>query len=487
LFLTDILRLGYLWVKVVFLGGAQANILCQAYQSLATSAEVFWLDGSKELSREQEEVLASADAMALQARGAPLSFDLEDIEAKGEPIWFPELSLDFLWPFAGQPHIRNSWDSLFAEGPFPVELGDAYLNRRLQRREALETIEEAYLALDVAATIDLDAYKQLVLERQREIDALCGSDFAWLIESEFRSRPLFVNSLVPTPELLRAIAGPLFARLPGGAVPSEDWHPPGRFPPEAPIHPSVAAHFGITWTNRRLYRSWTGVGIDFPEYVRRYLAFAEGPELEHGLRLAANARNEEALARLESAVARPMGRRSLSAQHALALLEGVDDAAGDEAELSRATELLGFGRAEAAEAELLASLARAPRWVAAWLLLADIREKRGDGAGRVEALRQAISLRPNDPAVHGRLTHALVALSDWRGAAASAENEAALNPANPHTRAFLAAVLERLGEPERARMHIRRAVEIISGDPQYEALRGELAKRWVSKASNAPA
>jgi len=185
-------------------------------------------------------------------------------------------------------------------------------------------------------------------------------------------------------------------------------------------------------------------------------------------------------------MSRPMGQRSLSAQRALALLKGVDDAAGDEGELSRAVELLGLGRAEAAEAEMLASLARNPRWGAAWLLLAEIREKRGDGAGRVEALRQAISLRPNDSAVHGRLTHALAAISDWRGASASAENEAVLNPDNPHTRAFLAAVLERLGEPERARMHIRRAVEIISADPQYEELRGELAKRWVTKTGDAP-
>jgi len=274
-------------VKVVFLGGGQANVLCQAYRSLMPSAEVVWLDGSQHVSRAQEEALAGADVMALQARGARLSVDLEEIDAKGEQIWFPELGLDFLWPFAGQPHISNSWDVLFPEGPFPVELGDAYLNRRLQRREAPEAIEEAYIALDVAATIDLDAYKQLVLDRQSEIDALCGSDFASRLDSEFRLQPLFANSLAPLPELLRAIANALFARLPGDAALSEAWRPAGALPPEAPIHPSVAAHFGLRWTNSRYYRTWTGEGIDFPEYVRRYLAFAEGSELEHGLRLAA--------------------------------------------------------------------------------------------------------------------------------------------------------------------------------------------------------
>jgi len=484
-------------VKVVFLGGRQTDILCQAYRLLSPAADVVWLDASQELSRPQEEVLASADVMALQARGAPLSVALEEIEAKGEQIWFPELSLDFLWPFGGQPHISNTWDALFAEGPFPVELGDAFLNRRLQGPERLELIERAYLALDITAAIDLDAYKHLVLERQGEIDALCGSDFASFVESEFRSKPLFVNSLVPTPELLRAVAGPLFARLPGGCTLSEDWRPMGAAAPEAPIHPRVAAHFGLGWTNRRRYRSWTGEGIDFREYVRRYLAFAEGPELEHGLRLAAEARDEEALLKLESAVARPMGGRSGSARRALALLKGSDgaDAGFDDAdddeigarERARAVELLGLDRAEEAEAETLAILARDPESSQAWLLLAEIREKRGDGVGRVAALREGIGRRPDDLALNGRLTLALAAMSDWRGAVASAENEAALNPENPYTRAFLAAVLERLGEPERAQKHLARAVEIIAAGPQYADLRGELAKRQIDvAASDAP-
>jgi tetratricopeptide (TPR) repeat protein len=483
-------------VKVVFLGGRQADILCRAYRSLYPAAEVLWLDASQELSRSQEEVLASADVMALQARGSPLSFALDEIEAKGEQIWFPELSLDFLWPFGGQPHISNTWDALFPEGPFPVELGDAFLNRRLQGRERFDVIERAYLALDVGATVDLDAYKHLVVERQGEIDKLCGSDFASLIESEFRSRPLFVNSLVPASELFRAVAELLFARLPGGCVLGEDWRPMGAAAPEAPIHPRVAAHFGLGWANGRRYRSWTGEGVDFRGYVRRYLAFAEGPELEHGLRLAAEGRNEEALFNLEIAVARPMGGRSASARRALALLKGSAgaDAAFDEPdddeigarERARAVELLGLDRAEEAEAEMLAIIARDPESTETWLLLAEIREKRGDGAGRIAALREGIARRPDDLALNGRLTLALAAMSDWRGAVESAENEAALNPENAHARAFLAAVLERLGEPDRAQKHLARAVEIIGADPQYAALRGELAKRQVDETSETP-
>jgi len=484
-------------VKVVFLGGRQADILCRAYRALTPAADVVWLDASQELSRSQEEELASADVMALQARGAPLSFAFEEIGAKGEQIWFPELSLDFLWPFGGQPHVCNTRDALFPEGAFPVELGDAYLNRRLQGGEPLDAIEEAYLALDVAATIDLDAYKHLVLERQAEIDALCGSDFASYIETEFRSRPLFTNSLVPTPELLRAAANPLFARLPGGYALGEDWRPmAAAAAPEAPIHPNVAGHFGLGWTNGGGYRTWTGESIEFREYVRRYLAFAEGPELEHGLRFVAEGRKEEALIKLDCAVARPMGQRSSSARRALGRLKGLHsadaspesagaDEIGDRA-LAHAAALFAHDRAEEAEAETLASLAREPRSIEAWLLLAEIREKRGDGRGRVEALRQAVSLRPDDAALHGRLTLGLAAISDWRGAVASAENEAALNPDNAHTRAFLAAVLERLGEPERAKIHLAHAVEIISVDPQYAELRGELAKRRVVKATDTP-
>ena len=468
--------------------------------------DVTWLDGAFELNRAEEDQLAAADFLALQARGAPLGVDLDEIGAKGERLWFPEITADFLWPFGGQPHLFNDRDATFSEGPFPIELGDAYLNRQLQSRKRLDAIEKDYLALDVAAVVDLDAYKNMALERQGEVDQICGSDFASRIEAEFRTRPLFSNPLAPMPDLLRAVANPLFGRLPGGFSIGDDWRAEGSAALELPIHPSVATHFGLDWAKDRLCRTWAGESVGFAEYVRRYLAYSEGPELEAGLRLEWEGCTEEGVEKLQRAVKRPLGSRSDSAKWTLARAVPSNDvsvaaassaspAVGGPGEpgpevTTKAIALHKQGRESEAESETLRLLAKAPGSIEAWLLLAEIRQRRGDLAGRAAALRGAVARRPNDPALQSRLTLACADAGDYPGAAASAEAEVAMDPNNPHPRAFLSAILDALGEKERARTHILRAIEIIGENPRYVGLRQELANRLVEKsqaASPAPA
>ena len=276
-------------------------------------------------------------------------------------------------------------------------------------------MEIEYLALNVAATVDLDAFKTLSLQRQTEIDAACGVDFASRFAEEFRHRPLFVNPLAPGPELLRDLANWTFAKLALPYTLTRDWRPTGRGP-ETPLHPSLVGHFGLGWAAGRRGRLLTGEAVDFAEYVRRYLSYAEGPELEMGVATLALGDAEAALTLLEKAAARPMGRRCQSARRALTSGFLAADRSGeigaalrragapqDEA-LHPAAEACAAGRWSEAEAALLDLLKQRPGAVELHDALAQVRERRRDPAGRVAALRDAAALRPGDAHAQSRLT-----------------------------------------------------------------------------------
>ena len=444
-------------MKIVFVGRRQARQLCET--AVLCGAQAHWIDAGANLYPRDEARLDEADKLAVQV-GSPIAFDLDALAPKADRVLFPQLSLDFLWPFGGQPHARNTRDAFRRPGPYPVELGDAWLNRRLDGRERLEAVEAEYLALDIAEILDLDAYKTMALERQGEIDAACGEDYASRFEASFREKALFLNPLAPTADLLRELANATFAKLGAPFTLTQDWAPEG-FVAELPVHPSVARHFGLAWTQGRRYRVWPEDGIEFDEYVRRYLAYAEGPELEAGVRHLAEARVEAGLALLETATARPMGRRSSSARQAMTRGYLLAPRSGEAASLLRqagalnddelfsAAELCATGRWREAEAAILARAETAPS-AEVYAFLAFVREKRGDTAGRVAALRSGLTLRPLDRPLQRSLTFALAAVGDAPGAIASAGNPGRDEPARS-ARARLPRAIIRARRRQRAR------------------------------------
>ncbi len=463
-------------MNIVFFGNRQAKWLCDIYGELAERDDAQWIDIEAPLQARDRERLAAADVIATQANGRPLDFD-----ATGDRVAFPEVALDFLWPFGGQPHLRNTRDTYFPSGPFGIELGDAYLNRRLQARDSAAAIETDYLALNIAAMLDLDAYKTLALERQAEIDRACGEDFASRLAAGYCDAPLFANPQTPNPDLLRDLANRLFAKLRARFKLTKDWRPDFSRVAELPVHPSVAAHFGLSWTKGRNYRTATGERIEFAEYVRRYLAYAEGPELEAGVWLVVNGRAEEGIAKLEIATTRPMGRRSTSARRAIMAAVAAEIGVND---LSAAPEgalpLFAEQRWPEAEAAVLAALAKTPSSLPAWLLLAKVRERRLDKDGRVAALRSAARLRPHNSVLQSRLARSLADGSDLADAIAAAEADVALNPNDPQRRALLAHLLERAGDPGRAKAELAEAIAIVARDPDYAKLRSALGERRVN-------
>ena len=163
-------------------------------------------------------------------------------------------------------------------------MGDAYLNRRIETHFSPGLLVE-YVCLRIDHLIDLDGYRDIVLERQGRIDRATGTDWASAIRDNLRTRPMFYNPLHPAPWVLGEMLSRLMSTMNLKLYFTEsDISRVCAVSPELPIHPSVARHFNLTWApERRLYRMRDGDFTSFSEYVRRYLAYAEAPDADADL------------------------------------------------------------------------------------------------------------------------------------------------------------------------------------------------------------
>ena len=81
--------------------------------------------------------------------------------------------------------------------------------------------------------------------------------------------------------------------------------PSNLFPAtEAPLHPSIIAHFGLTYADSQTrYRYFSEGSFTFAEYVLRYMRYEWNFTLAEGFHLAREGHTEPAVAALERAVA----------------------------------------------------------------------------------------------------------------------------------------------------------------------------------------
>lgn len=477
---------------IVFTGNRQSELVSIIFRSLLSGrsdVSVNYVADDGDLSNDLIETLQAADVVALQERDAPRNFDLDEFDAKAERHYFPHVSVDFIWPFGGQPHVLNRIGHHLALGPFPAALGDAYLNRRIQTHVSQEVLDE-YLSLRIDSLIDLDAYRAFVLEKQRRIDRAAGSDWASSIEALTPSRPICRNPFVPAPWVLQQLVARLASELRLGlSVTTGQISQLCAEEPEMPVHPSVARHFALSWAPPgKLYRLRAGDRVSFPEYARRYLAFVEGPELELGVRAVARHDYDFALDKLRLAVERPLGRGSVAAQTGLAValaekasgaLAALDAAKAIEPEnadllLAGARIMASFGRTKDFERELRRYFEVGGDELAGYQALADHYEASGAHAQAALALRAVLARQGADASVFSRLTRALAASGDLTMASQSAQAEILLDPGNPHPRAYLAGLLNRLGNKQAAKDQVEQALTIAADRNGLDRLRQEL-------------
>ena len=481
-------------MNVVFVGNRQCQFVGDVFRALISQRpelSVAYVNDDGDLPHQAAEAIRSADLLMLQERDAPRNLDLQDLNPDGRRIHFPDICVDFIWPFGGQPHVSNRPGFQLPAGPFPTALGDAYLNRRIETNFSPEILNE-YLNLRVDHLIDLDAYREMVLDRQRRIDRASGTDWASKIQENLPMRPILRNPLHPTAWVLGDMMAQLLSRMDIGLSIADDKIAGAcANTPEAPVHPCVAQHFELSWAPQgRLYSLRDGDRVSFPEYARRYIAYGEGEDLEIGVRAAAARSNDIALDSLRRAIERPLGMESVSAHSALAraLAEsGEGDAAFEALSVANAIEpgnpdiLLArarasalSGRPEEAEKDLGEYLLKAAPDPSTYVAIADIHLASGRPREAAEALRLALAAPGADRGLQSRLTLALSASGDLQAASESAETEIRLDPDNPHPRTFLAGLLVRLGKRDAAKHHVEHALTTIRDLPDHGELRESL-------------
>ena len=308
---------------VVFVGNCQLGTLASLFRQFAlpdAPGNVVYLPSYESATPEQLRIAAAADIVVRQILDfAPR---IGEFETQAAVHFVPHVTGAFLWPCAGQSHPKNQ-PHLYSDpsGPYNAELGDSVLNRMILDNVDPDEAVIRFMNTDIAALRRVDRMKEIILEKQRARDLLCGYRFADFIDGCFRTRRLFRSQNHPEVPLTLLLASEVFGRL---GVDSEtinrmNTEPPGAlFPPtETPLHPSIISHFGLCYADvNTRYRFYDEGGFTCSEYARRYMNYEWNSLLGEGCAQAHSGHADTAIQTLRRAVEisprSPIGRSVLS-------------------------------------------------------------------------------------------------------------------------------------------------------------------------------
>jgi hypothetical protein len=264
-------------MRVVFFGNCQMQALRAATTLFAvphTGDSVEWHFCAKGITPELREAVARADVLVDQISQMPQRHSVEGLETRARRLRVPAVGANFLWPFAGTSHP----DSVRKHGvynPFFGEMGDAWLVGRLNGVGDYDAAVADYMALDVAREARLDRRYEMGLETQAFLERETPYRFADLIAAHIRTERLFRTPYHIEGRLFRHMVAVFFGEL---GVPEaarravEKYLVASTFgPKELPMHPAVAAHFGLRWAGPDTrYRFNSEAMLSFEEWAHRF-------------------------------------------------------------------------------------------------------------------------------------------------------------------------------------------------------------------------
>jgi tetratricopeptide (TPR) repeat protein len=487
----------------VFLGSGLARLLCSVYNQLIASM-------SNDVAEYRQLVFRPTDADSQAIEGADLvvaqigSLQVRDAVAEiagtARLHLFPTVAAQFLWPFGGQAHPRNRSSWRPPDGPYPAALGDAFLNRMIDREIDPDVAAQRYLDLDVNTVVDLDQMLEIGIAQQQERDQATGYSYAGMIAQTFREACLFVSSEQPSASFARSICFDVLSRVDAKATAlARQQFAALTFAADAlPIHPSVIRHFDLRFlpdTPRYPYLSEGS--FTFPEYVRRYLHCARQRDLGEGIGLPEPGRRSQAQ---EDVIRSPYAAPGLIAlsklladdnqidKAVLAVQRAIEIAPESLAYHDRLGELLMRQEKLSDAIDVLRRAVTlnpqdAPR--RAFLSVLLLRAKRHDEA---EAeIRRAIELVPTNSDFHDRLGHVLNAQGRHLEGIDAFLQAAKLNPQNAPLHAHLSNLLQYAGRLEEAEAAIRHAVGLAPENNGYRDMLHRLLAKWNRDAETTAA
>jgi hypothetical protein len=262
----------------------------------------YWL-GPTELCNHRAIPEANIDACDLLLCQHPdaISFSNEERDAyedflKRFPAHCRKITLPYphfrvFWPFdIGDPDNDRPPLAFFAPwdtfDPVNVEphwpRSDSFVSERLKEGDACEEVIAKYLALDVAAHIDLAGLLHQSLSNIEKCERHTDIKVADLVANTYLRHKVFSTLNQPSNALFLAMANRILGQLGYPAVPEQMLD---RLQPlikrEMPVHPSIGRYFGLNYikentrylVNRRRY-------LTFSEYIHDYVRFVWAAEIE---------------------------------------------------------------------------------------------------------------------------------------------------------------------------------------------------------------
>lgn len=409
---------------IVFTGNCQARALSQIYETFVASSRgetVNYVESYQDLTDASRSALENASTIVEQQLHMEPLARTHEVNRSAKRVLFPLVSCGFLWPNAGEERPGNAPTWYLSGGPFPGELSDRFLNGLIRQERSPEFGLEAYLAADI--TRNLDRRFELYLGEQQRRDDLSDFSIAKLIAEHFRTEPLFFTPHHPGLRVTLALAERLFEKLDAtDAIPAlreKMWRSPfpwGRLP----VHPKVAAHFGLSYADESTRYRYSHEGIfTFSQWVLFYMRGDWSPDIREGCMQVASD-PEQALEKLN---------------RGLKLFPDSPDG--------------NFGKGDA--------LRRLGRLEEA-----------------LPAYRRAVSLVPDDPHSHYGLSVCLHAMGQWREAQDEAQIAVFQDPGNPHFYAALAHAGRGTRDLATAEHAAREAISLDPQNPHLNNLLGHV-------------
>ncbi len=465
------------WKTIVFAGNCQARALGSVYRLYIAPlreerVELVELHpglAESELGEPLERIHA-ADIVVEQKFDFPSRIPDDFLRPSTRRVGFPYVGGAFYWPFAMEPHVLNQTHPILGGAvPYPGEISDRVMNRMIRDEVPPDEAVQRYLDMDVAKVSRIDRLMEMHLDKQRQRDEATGIRSADFIAEHFRRERLFLTTGHPNLPLFRIVASQVFAALGVPASLAETALKSLRVPPyppdEAPIHPALAAHFGLQFADATTrYRFLHEGRFTFAEYAARYMRYAWDSNLEEGISLAHRGDNARAVALLEPNLPRYPNSVTGWRAYALALngmsrfkqaQDALDRAAAidptdPETPQARARVFLRQGLIPEAADSAREAIDLFPLEAASHRVMCQVMIDSGDLEGAASVACLALKLAPGDAANSRLLGDCLARSGNLAGAASVLRDALCLEPERDDLRAALTDVLSRAGRTEEA-------------------------------------
>jgi tetratricopeptide (TPR) repeat protein len=459
-------------LRIVLEGNCQANAVGFAIRSAIhlSGADAFMLRvntnrpvpaGLSEFAPDEQDYLRQSDVFVRQVwqHAAP---SIRNLLPPGiREIRFPAFRMNFLWPFATQPHPRNRMIQPWLEyGAYPTEFGNSLINALLRDESDEHAVFDRFMAIDQSRKTDFDRLFELSREKARALDADADIPVWPFLEANFQRRHLFRDSGHFTWLGVEPVCRAIIEALPLGLGTREldrifrvlAYERTGAAR-EMPIHPQVSRHFNLDWCDpAKRYRHEIHGWYDHDQYIRRYIDFATDEDLHFGFYY--TFRSSDRLGDAEAALRRGLDRDPDNAETRLSLATNL-------VKQERHDEAVPWFEAALLDPDLAQDARHHEAYAAALLTRPD---RAADALGAID---RAATLSPDYARLHRTRGRILFDCRDFAAAVGACRAALALEPASAEDENRLGLSLIAVGRTGDGLQALDRAVALDRREPRY--------------------